>query len=428
MSAGIAEKNSQQCCDNDKVLNMPTNNKIILASTIGTLVEWAEFSFYGYLVYKFSHLFFPTLAAETALVLAFGIFAVSYIARPFGALLFGYMGDKSGRQMAFSASIILMSAATLGIGLLPTFFTIGIAAPILLMLLRFLQGMAVSGEFTGAAVYILEHNKHKPILASSWISTSSAAGMLLGSLFGVIVSLSFMPEWAWRIPFIIGAAGALVGFYIRSKLSETTEYQTLMQENKVEKSPLTTLFKHYKKPMIQTAAIGGFVGIYIYTCNIWWVTHVIEQNYFSPLEARSLAALAQGFVVILTPLLAWKADSINAHKQMLFGIFGCIVAAPLVFWVSSYHSVFLSTIMTVLYALPLAAFTATMFKYFKDIFPANIRYTGQAVSWNIAIALFAGGAPMLAQIFSNLNMSYVAAVYVMFFGSVALLANIKRLK
>ncbi len=186
---------------------MPNTRQIILANSIGTLVEWAEFCFYGYLVHLFSHLFFPMLSNSASIIAAFGAFGISYLARPLGGLLFGHIGDKFGRQRALSGAILLMGLATFGVGILPTYNSIGIAAPILLVLLRLLQGVAVAGEYTGAAIYILEHHQARPYFASSWIGASSAAGMLVGALFGVIVSLPAMPDWAWRIPFYCGFIG-----------------------------------------------------------------------------------------------------------------------------------------------------------------------------------------------------------------------------
>lgn len=401
------------------------NNKIILAGSIGTLVEWAEFCFYGYLVHLFSHLFFPMLSEQAGIIAAFGAFAISYIARPIGSIIFGYMGDKLGRKKAFSSSILLMGFATLCMGLLPTYNSIGYAAPLLLMALRFLQGMAVAGEYTGAAVVIIENNTPKPYLASSWISTSSAAGMLVGSLFGVVTSLPMMPDWAWRVPFCCGFVGCLIGFYLRAKLAETPQYQQLQQTHKIAATPIKTLLKHYRAPLLKIATIAAFIGMYIYICNIWWVTYVIEKGYFTPLQARVLAAIAQGSVVVFTPLMGMLAEAWNGKKLLCLGIIGNTLVVPLLFFATSQQA---STPVMVgielLYALSNAALTAPMFKYFADIFPAPIRYSGQTIGWNVAVAIFGGTAPLIAQFLAT-DYLVVLVSYVMLGGIIALLVNYK---
>ena len=154
------------------------NLKTTLTSFIGTTVEWAEFCFYGYLVTQLSPLFFPMLSPDIAIIAGFGAFAASYLARPLGGIFFGHIGDKWGRKKAFAGSILLMSVATFGIGLLPVYDTIGILAPILLVLLRFFQGLATGGEYPGASVFIIEHNRDKPYFAASWVATAAAVSGL----------------------------------------------------------------------------------------------------------------------------------------------------------------------------------------------------------------------------------------------------------
>lgn len=400
---------------------MYRNNTI--ASSIGTLVEWAEFTFYGYLVYQFSHLFFPMLSAELSLLAAFGGFAVSYLARPLGSLFFGHMGDKKGRQKALSYSILVMGIATFGIGILPTYQTLGIYAPVLLLMLRFLQGFSVGGEFTGAAVFIIEHNQKKPYLSSSWVSTSSAAGMLIGGTAALIISLPHMPDWAWRVPFCIGASACLVGFYIRNNLSETAAYQNLVINHSTASLPIKVVLSQFKKPLLQTASVGIFVALYIYICNIWWITYVIKANYFNSLQARFLATFGQGCVVILTPLLALIAERWRGKFILQAGLIGSIFIGPPLFWASNNQLFYLVMIINVFYALFLAAVTATMFKYFADIFPTSVRYTGPAMGWNIGVAVFGGSAPLVAQMLSFNHLTFVAIIYVMLSSIVALVAN-----
>jgi MHS family proline/betaine transporter-like MFS transporter len=388
-------------------------NKSTITCSIGTLIEWAEFTFYAYMSYKFAPLFFPMFQANTAILASFGTFAISYFARPLGSILFGHIGDKHGRKKAFSLSIFLMAITTLSMGILPTYNLIGIAAPLLLILLRFLQGIAVAGEFTGAAVYMVESsNYNKPYLSSSWVSTASAAGMLLGAFAALIIALPSMPTWTWRIPFFIGSFACLLGFYIRKNLSETAEYSDLNRTHNLEKLPLITVLTNYKIQILQTAALAAFVGIYIYICNIWWASYVVEQHYFSNLEAKTLTIIGQGSVVILIPFMAILAERYSGRLIMSLGFVGAIIIAPLLFFASSTQIFYMVLAMHIVYAICNSAVTAPMFKFLADIFPASIRYTGQALGWNVSVALFGGTAPLFAQYLFSQGLNFLPGIYV----------------
>lgn len=388
-------------------------NKTTVYCSIGTLVEWAEFTFYAYMSHKFAILFFPMFDTNIAILISFTTFAVSYLARPLGGVLFGHIGDKYGRNTAFSLSIFLMAMTTLCMGILPTYATIGFTASILLIILRFLQGIAVSGEFTGAAVYLIESDSSKkPYLSSSWISTSSAAGMLVGSFASLIVSLPSMPAWSWRVPFCIGFFACLLGLYVRKKLPETTAYNNLICSHKLEKIPLFSALKNHKIQILQTMSLAAFVGIYIYICNIWWTTYVVEQNYFSNSEAKFLTTIGQGCVVMLTPLMAILAERYGGKLIMKIGLVGAIFFAPLFFLISSTQVFYLALFFQIIYALCDAMVTAPMFRFLSSIFPASIRYSGQAFGWSVSAAVFGGTAPLLAQCMFLNGLGFLPSLYV----------------
>jgi MFS transporter, MHS family, proline/betaine transporter len=399
-----------------KDISMYKNN--IAAGAIGTLVEWAEFTFYGYLVYPLSQLFFSMLPPELAILASFAGFAISYLARPLGAAIFGHIGDKHGRRNALAGSILLMSLATLGIGLLPTAHQIGAAAAILLLFFRFLQGFSVGGESTGAAVFVIEHCDQKPYFTSSWINTASAAGMLIGGLAAVIISLPGMPTWAWRIPFCLGSAACWIGFYIRRRLSETTAY--LSDHQTTATWPIKTLFLQYRKPLLQTAVVGVFIAVYVYICNIWWITYLIETGDFSAVTARLLAIGGQASVVVLTPLAGLAAERWGGYRVMRGGLLGGLLTAPLLFWASQQQSLLGLIAANVFYAVVLAAVTAVMFKYLADLFPVSVRYSGLALGWSAGVSLIGGSAPLVAQILFSHQLMMLVVIYVSLMGFLAL--------
>jgi len=397
--------------------------KVLIASTLGTLIEWAEFSFYGYLITRFSHLFFPSFSPQIAILLALATFAISYIARPIGAVFFGHMGDKYGRQRALVGSLLLMGCVTLAMGLLPTYQTISITAPTLLVLLRFLQGVAMAGEFMGAGIFVVESDPSKPYFSSSWISTAAAAGMLLGGMFGILVSLPSMPVWAWRLPFLLGFVGCLIGFYIWRSLAETPEYQQLLNQQRTLATPLKTLLQNHRLPLLQTFTLSAFIGIFIYVCNIWWVTYVIEQGYFTPLAARTLATIAQGSVVLFTPVMGMLAQHWRSIPLMRLGVFTSLGVAPVLLLLPGHVGFYTLLAIELLYALGLAALTAPMFKYLSRLFIPEVRYSGQSIGWNLGVAIFGGTAPLMAELFvAHYSIIWVIG-YIVISGILVLLLN-----
>jgi MFS transporter, MHS family, proline/betaine transporter len=397
-------------------------NKTILAAGIGSLLEWAEFTFYAYMVLTFATLFFPHLSHQIAVLAGFSVFAVSYLARPLGAILFGHLGDRYGRKRALAYSIFLMGWVTLGIGVLPTYQQIGVGAPVLLVILRFLQGVAVAGESSGAAVFVIEHHPIKPRFYSSWVSTFAAGGMLLGSFAAFIVSLPSMPPWAWRMPFVMGFIVCFVGYYLRDHLMETTDFTSAASIKKLVAWPLIDVFNIHRKALFKTMILAAFICVYIYICNVWWVSYAIEQQYFSSTSARLLSVMGQGCVVIFTPLSALIADRFPKIPVMRIGFFASILVCHLLFIATAHQNMALIIAMQVAYAFSNALVTGSTFYYLSQLFPVNVRYSGQAIGWNIAAALFGGTAPLVAQ-YMVTSMSWQAgpAFYVTIFSSLALL-------
>ena len=384
---------------------MTSNTNIATATAIGTLIEWAEFTLYGYLAYKFAHLFFPP-ETKDAILLSFGLFAASYLARPFGAIIFGWLGDVIGRKIALSLSLILMGIATLGIGLMPTYATIGIWAPVLLLLCRVIQGISVSGEFTGAAIFIAEHYQGEyKNLSISWVSFSSAFGMLIGAAMATLISLDGMPGWAWRIPFFIGFFGCLIGFYFRFNLPETKAFTAQKESNQsYDRYPL----QHSKGQLLsllQCFLIASFVGIYIYICNLWWVAFAIQKGYFSNANAHMISTLGILCVVIMTPIFAYFTDKYSNAKTMLrWGLFLAIFITPSIFLLTSTGNILLGLFAQLIYAIGNILVTAVMFRFLCTRFPVNTRYSSLGISWSFAVAIIGGTAPLIAQYFTfNLN-------------------------
>ena len=236
--------------------------RVIFASSLGTVFEWYDFYLYATLAPFFAALFFPKGNETAALLSSFATYAAGFLVRPFGALVFGRIGDIVGRKYTFLITIICMGAATFGVGLLPTFETIGWAAPVILVSLRLLQGLALGGEYGGAATYVAEHAAEtRRGYDTSWIQTTATLGFFLSLAVILICRSSVTPaefsQWGWRIPFLVSVILLIFSVYIRLKLEESPVFRKIKAEGKTSKAPLTESFGNWSNAKIVLLALLG---------------------------------------------------------------------------------------------------------------------------------------------------------------------------
>ncbi len=249
------------------------NKKMLIAGLFGNALEWYDFILYANFAAIIAHLYFPNEKPVTALLLTFAVFAIGFLVRPLGAVLFGYIGDHLGRHVALITSICLMSLPTLLIGLIPTYASIGLWAPVLLLLLRICQGLAVSGELNAATTFLVEHAaSNKRGLAGSLVMGSAFFGMLIGAALSTGLTEWLTPvaliDWGWRAMFILGGLTGLIGLVLRLKLPEPACFEK--QQVIAKKMPLWYVFKHYPKKLILVIALTSImaVGNYIFVAYI----------------------------------------------------------------------------------------------------------------------------------------------------------------
>ncbi|MDE3223920.1 MAG: MFS transporter, partial [Nitrospirota bacterium] len=238
----------------------PASKKTLLAGAIGNVLEWYDFALYGYFAPVFASLFFPSDRPSASLISAFGVFAVGFLARPLGALLFGHLGDTLGRRTALAWSVLLMAVPTCLMGLLPTYEAIGAAAPLALTLCRFLQGLSVGGEFTGSATFLVEHAAAtRRGYVGSWAGFSAQVGALLGSGVGALLATSLTAEalhqWGWRIPFIMGGFSAVAGWYVRTRAPESPDFDAIRRAGGLASSPIRDVC------LTQRPAVAKVIGL-----------------------------------------------------------------------------------------------------------------------------------------------------------------------
>ncbi len=317
----------------DRVEGMTADERrVIFASSLGTVFEWYDFYLYATLAPFFAALFFPPGNDTAALLSAFATYAAGFLVRPFGAIIFGRIGDLVGRKYTFLVTILVMGGATFAVGLLPTFSQIGWAAPVLLVTLRLLQGLALGGEYGGAATYVAEHARpDERGYATSYIQTTATLGFFLAlaviGLARFYIDAATFTSWGWRIPFLVSLVLLVFSVYIRLKLNESPVFQRMKAEGKGSKAPLTESFLRYPNNKYVLLALLGATagqGVVWYTGQfyaLFFLTITLKLDY---LTAYGLIALS---LLIGTPffiVFGWLSDRIGRLKIILAG---CLIAA-----------------------------------------------------------------------------------------------------
>jgi len=308
--------------------------KVIFASSLGTVFEWYDFYLYATLAPFFAALFFPQGNQTAALLSAFATYAAGFLVRPFGALVFGRIGDLVGRKYTFLVTILVMGFATFAVGLLPTYAAVGWLAPILLVSLRLLQGLALGGEYGGAATYVAEHaGPGKRGYDTAWIQTTATLGFFLSLLvigicrFGGVMTPAQFAEWGWRIPFLVSLILLIFSVYIRLKLHESPVFQRMKAEGKGSKAPLTESFLHYPNNKYVLLALLGATagqGVVWYTGQFYALFFLLIFLKVDGLTAYTLIAIS---LLLGTPFFiffGWLSDKIGRLKIILAG---CLIAA-----------------------------------------------------------------------------------------------------
>ncbi|HXP92676.1 MAG TPA: MFS transporter [Candidatus Binatia bacterium] len=379
---------------------------IIGASSLGTLIEWYDFYLYGSLAVFFSSQFFPPGNPTAALLVSLAIFATGFVVRPFGAIFFGRLGDRVGRKFTFLVTLITMGTATTLVGFLPTYAQIGLAAPTLLVLLRLIQGLALGGEYGGAAVYIAEHSPdNKRGYLTSYIQTTASLGILVSLLVILAFRLTMGDEafkaYGWRFPFMLSAILVALSVYIRMKLLESPLYQRLKDEGKATSKPLTEAFGQGKNVGLMLLALFGFTapeGVVWYTGQfyaLFFMLTVLKINYVTAYIIIGVAiACGTPFFLVFGAL----SDRIGRRNIMVAGFALAVLTYIPVFKAMQANAanpvmltilVFYMVILVTMVYGPIAAFLV-------ELFPARIRYTSLSLPYHIGNGVFGGLVPLIS--------------------------------
>ncbi|MEW1725024.1 MFS transporter [Streptomyces sp. NPDC093109] len=380
--------------------------RAMIGAFAGTAVEWYDFFIFGTAAaLVFGKVFYPDVAPGAALLASFATLWVGFLARPLGGVVFGHFGDKWGRKNTLVITLILMGVATTGIGLLPTHATIGVAAPILLVVLRALQGMAVGGEWGGAVLIATENARPgKRGLAGAWVQQGSPAGAIMASLVFMLVSR--LPEeqfltWGWRLPFLLSAVLVVVGLVVRLKLEESPDFVETQRTRAVVKTPVVTVFREVPATVvigIAASVIGISLAYFTNTFLLAWTTGRLGIE-----RQTMLLVLLAGAVLqfILQPLAPTLARRWGANRVMVGGLVCVFLLVPPFFLAIQAANVVAIAITTVLFFGPSAMYYALLASQMSAAFPAHVRYTGVSMSYQLCSSLIGGSTPFIAQAILN---------------------------
>jgi MFS transporter, MHS family, proline/betaine transporter len=394
-----------------------TLHRAIGASAIGNMTEWFDYGVFAYATTYITAQFFPGMGTAATL----SVFAVSFVFRPVGGVVLGPLGDKLGRKGVLATTILLMAAATFCIGLLPSYDTIGIWAPVLLILLRVVQGFSAGGEYGGAATFMAEYSPDRRRgFFGSFLEFGTLAGFTLGAaavlLTATIVGEQAMTEWGWRIPFLVAGPLGVVGLYLRTRIEDTPVFQEMEAKHEGESSLKTEfrdLFRDYKRPLLALGALVVALNVCNYTLLAYTPTYLQETLDMGETPALLVVILGQVVMMGVVPFSGRLSDRVGRKPMWWVSLGGLFVlAVPMYLLIAQDFALALVGfgVLGILYVLQLSTISAT----FPAMFPTHVRFAGFAIAYNVSTALFGGTAPYAnEELISVTGSSLVPAYYMM---------------
>ena len=408
--------------------------KSILSSSIGNVLEWYEYTLYAYFATVISSLFFPVTNPYVSMMMTFATFAVGLAARPIGGIIFGYIGDKYSRKKMLTLTVLLMSIPTICIGLLPTYEQIGIMAPIILILLRILQGVALGGEFGASCVYLFESvPKEKRGFFGCMALTGVGTGLVLSSCTIFIVESLATKEtiyaFAWRIPFFISVLGAIIGFYMRRTLLETEDFIFAKQNSELISNPFMEMLKNHKFTLFKLFSIFITTQISFFIVFIFGKTMMINFLNYDPHVAGKFNLFTVMSYTFATVFFGYLSDQINKRYIIILGTIGLLLASyP--FILSLKNGVASSILLfSILMGILIGMTEETLNPLTAESFPTNIRATSVAFCWNFTSVVFGGVAPIMSMwLIENFGGVDTVAYYLMIACSITIIVTLYTLK
>lgn len=382
-------------------VDISTLRKVIAASAIGNFVEWFDFAIYGFLAVIISQHFFPPGNPTLALLQTFAVFAVSFALRPLGGIFFGMLGDRLGRKRVLSMTVLMMAGSTTLIGVLPTYASIGLFAPLLLALARCLQGFSAGGEYAGACAFVMEHAPREQkarygslIPVSTFLAFAMAAA--LAYIIGLVMTEASLQSWGWRLPFLIAAPLGLVGLYMRLRLDESPAFQALKALPESPHAPLRETLGQHGRTLLCLGAFISATALSFYMFTTYFATYMQVVGGASRTVALLASLGALVFAAILCPVIGRYTDWVGRRRTILTACLSLIVAVFPAYMLAGSGELWgamLGAAMMAVGAVICGVVTAVLL---SEQFPTRVRYTASALCYNVAYTIFGGTAPLVA--------------------------------
>ena len=392
--------------------------KSIVSSSIGNVLEWYDFGLFAIYSPLFSELFFPHHDPHVALLTTFGVFAVGFLCRPIGALLFGYLGDRKGRVETLRLSILMISLPTLFIGFLPTYSKVGILAPVLLILTRVWQGISLGGEYSGNLIYLAETApaKYRATITSLG-STGANLGILLASIIGGLSNYFFSDaifrEWGWRLPYIVSGILCLLIYAARLKMQETIVFEHLKNKKQLARNPIKIMIKDNMPQVLRTLGLVCAGSTFYYFCFIYIPIFLTQNEKFPLFKTTGIMTIFVASMLILVPLAGLLCDHVGRRKMLLFNaIFIGLIAVP-GFYMIQQNYLIAAISMFIVFTIASSLEQGTTSIAVVENYPVPARYTGLSFGYNIGNGFFGGTIPFICEwLVNKTHFSLAPAFYI----------------
>lgn len=413
MAAAHTDGNSTEIADPDP----KTLRRAIAASAIGNMTEWFDYGVYAYTAVYIGDAFFPSENETASTLGSLLVFAVSFLIRPLGGMVWGPLGDRLGRQKVLATTILLMAGATFCVGVLPGYVTIGIFGPIGLILLRMVQGFSTGGEYGGAATFMAEYAPdRKRGRFGSFLEFGTLAGFTLGAslvlLTESIVGTAAMADWGWRLPFLVAAPLGLIGLYLRSKLEDTPVFRECAAEGEIDRETKTYLkdLLHYWRPLLLLMGLVVTLNIANYTLLAYMPTYLESEIGMTSTSSLTLIIIGQLAMMLLVPFAGAWSDKVGRKTLWWISIIGLFVLSIPLFKLMGQGflpAIIAFAVLGLLYVPQLSTISAM----FPAMFPTHVRYAGFAIAYNVSTSLFGGTAPAVNQAMINASGDKIFPAY-----------------
>ncbi|MGC4379041.1 MFS transporter [Fictibacillus sp. Mic-4] len=384
------------------IVNTKLAKQSVIATSLGNAMEWFDFGLYSYLAVTIGKVFFPEIDPSDQLIYALATFAIAFISRPIGGLVFGMLGDRFGRKKVLSLTLIMMALATLSIGLIPSYASIGTVAPVLLMMARLIQGFSTGGEYAGAMTFIAESTPDKKRgFMSSGLEVGSLIGFCAGAslvtLMTFLLGSERMVDWGWRIPFLIAGPLGFIGLYFRSRLEETPAFKAMVKAEEEEKhrASLKEIVTDHWKPLLICVGIVLFYNTVNYMLLTYMPAYLTQELHFG--ETKGLMLLIIVMVITMPIILAFGywSDRIGRNRIIKGALIGIVLLSIPIFMMIGNGNSFIVFCGVLLLSGLLAAFQGTLPATLPSLFFTKVRYGSLAITYNVSTSLFGGTTPLI---------------------------------